>query len=100
MADKEDFKVTCPHCKAVLEIDPEHKIVLGSEAPQPAREGLSFDERLKKLDDEKMNAQDKFEESVRAENSKKEILEKKFRELAEKAKESSDIPMKRDIDLD
>jgi hypothetical protein len=100
MAGKEDFKVTCPHCRAILEIDPEHKVVLGGEAPQPVKEGLSFDERLKKLDDDKKNAQSKFEESVRNEKGKKEILEKKFKELAEKAKESNDLPMKRDIDLD
>lgn len=100
MADQASFKVTCPHCRALLEIDPDHKLVVGGEAPPAQKEGLSFDERMKKLEEEKKNAQSKFEESVRAEKSKKEVLEKKFRELAEKAKDDKGIPMKRDIDLD
>ncbi|HNQ77701.1 MAG TPA: hypothetical protein PK747_00575 [Acidobacteriota bacterium] len=100
MDDQELFKVTCPHCRALLEIDPRNKLVVGGEAPPAPKEGLSFDERLKKLEEDKKNAQSKFEESVRAEKSKKEVLEKKFRELSEKAKDSKDMPMKRDIDLD
>ncbi|MCX7830264.1 MAG: hypothetical protein N2445_04315 [Acidobacteria bacterium] len=100
MNDKENFKVTCPHCKAVLEIDQENKIVVSSEAPPEQKEGLSFEDRLKKLQEEKKVAEAKFEESVRVEKSKKEILEKKFKELSEKAKESKDIPFKKDIDLD
>jgi len=100
MTDRDNFKISCPHCKALLEIDPGKKLVVGGEAPPEQKEGLSFDERLKKLEEDKKNAQSKFEESVRAEKSKKEILEKKFRELAEKAKDGKEMPMKRDIDLD
>jgi len=100
MNEKEDFKITCPHCKAILEIDPENKVVISSEEPPAQKEGLSFEERMKKLQEEKKIAEAKFEESVRAEKSKKEILEKKFKELSEKAKESKDMPFKKDIDLD
>lgn len=100
MADQGNFKVTCPHCRALIEIDPEHMLAVGGEAPAAPKEGLSFDERMKKLEEDKKNAQTKFEESVRAEKNKKEVLEKKFRELAEKAKDDNGIPMKRDIDLD
>lgn len=100
MDEKKDFKITCPHCKAVLEIDPENKVVVSFEEPPVQKEGLSFEERMKKLQEEKKVVEAKFEESVRAEKSKKEILEKKFKELSEKAKESRGIPFKKDIDLD
>ncbi len=100
MDEKENFKVTCPHCKAILEIDSGSKVVVSSEAPPVQKEGLSFEERMKKLQEEKKIAEAKFEESVRTEKSKKEILEKKFKELSEKAKESKDTPFKKEIDLD
>ncbi len=71
MDDQELFKVTCPHCRALLEIDPRNKLVVGGEAPPAPKEGLSFDERLKKLEEDKKNAQSKFEESVRAEKARR-----------------------------
>lgn len=100
MEEKENFKVTCPHCKAILEIDPESKVIASSDAPLSQKENLSFEERMKKLQEDKKIAEAKFEESIRTEKSKKEILEKKFKELSEKARESKDLPYKKDIDLD
>jgi hypothetical protein len=100
MANDESFSVTCPHCKALLKIGSESKVVISFEPPPSEKEDLSFEERLKKLNEEKKTAEAKFEESVRAEKSKKEILEKKFKELSEKAKENKDVPFKKDIDLD
>lgn len=100
MNEKENFKVSCPHCKAVIEIDPDNKVVISSEAPPNEGQTLSFEDRMKQLQEEKKNAEAKFEESIRTEKSKKDILEKKFKELSEKAKNSKDIPFKKEIDFD
>lgn len=100
MAEDTTFKVTCPHCRAIIEIDSSNKVVISSQPAQDEKAEISFEERLRKLEDEKKSAQAKFEESIRTEKSKKEILERKFKELSEKAKESKDLPFKKDIDLD
>lgn len=100
MEKKGTFTICCPHCKALIEIDEENKVVISFEEPKTIKEGITFEERLKQLNEEKKVAQAKFEESLRTEKSKKEILEKKFKELSEKAKEMKDIPLKKDIDLD
>ena len=55
---------------------------------------------MKTLEDEKKAAEEKFQESMRAEKSKKEVLEKKFQDLFQKAKEGPVGPVTKDIDLD
>ncbi len=99
MSDKSSFTVTCPCCQALLTIDRDAEVVVHSEA-RVQKEKTSFEERLKILNDEKRLAEEKFKESVRAEESKKDVLEKKFQDLYKKAKEGPQGPFKRDIDLD
>lgn len=99
MTDDRVFTVTCPCCKALLTIDADAFVVLQHEVPETG-DKASFDDRLKNLDEEKRRAEEKFQESIRAEKSKKDVLEKKFQDLFKKAQEGPVGPMKRDIDLD
>jgi hypothetical protein len=100
MSDERSFTVTCPCCGALLTIDGEARLAVGYEEPPSSEEKTTFDARLKTLDEEKRVAEEKFQESIRAENSKKVVLERKFQDLFQKAKEGPVGPVKRDIDLD
>lgn len=100
MSETDDFTVTCPHCGALLTLDGEAKVVMSHEPPPSQGDKASFEARMKTLEEEKHVAEEKFQESIRAEKSKKEVLEKKFQDLFQKAKEGPVGPMKRDIDLD
>jgi hypothetical protein len=100
MSNDAAFTVTCPCCGALLTLDAEARVVTDHEMPPGAGEKASFDARLKTLQEEKRVAEEKFQESVRAEKSKKDVLEKKFQDLFQKAKDLPAGPMKRDIDLD
>jgi hypothetical protein len=100
MSDEQAFSVTCPCCGALLTVDGAARVVTGHEVAQSPGEKASFDARLKTLDEEKRIAEEKFQESIRAEKSKKDVLEKKFQDLFQKAKEGPVGPVQRDIDLD
>lgn len=100
MPDDSTFTVTCPCCKALLTLDAQARVVTGHEVVQSAGEKASFDDRMKTLQEEKRIAEGKFQESVRAEKGKKDVLEKKFQDLFQKAKEGPAGPFQRDIDLD
>jgi len=100
MPDDSAFTVTCPCCGALLTLDAEARVVTDHEIPKNAGEKASFDARLKTLQEEKRVAEEKYQESIRAEKSKKNVLEKKFQDLFQKAKDLPAGPMKRDIDLD
>ncbi len=100
MSDERSFTVTCPCCGALLTIDGDAKLAVRFEAAPSTEEKATFDARLKTLEEEKRVAEEKYQESIRAEKSKKEVLEKKFQDLFQKAKEGPAGPVKRDIDLD
>lgn len=100
MAEDPIFSVTCPCCGALLRLDGARGVIVGHEPPPEKGEKTSFEDRLKTLDTEKRIAEEKFQESVRAEKSKKEVLERKFQDLFEKAKQGPVGPVKRSIDLD
>ena len=100
MAEGSTFSVTCPCCGSQVTVDADARVVIGHEAPVSTAEKASFDARLKTLDDEKRIAEEKFQESIRAEKSKKDVLERTVQDLFQKAKEGPAGPVKRDIDLD
>ena len=100
MGSPGDFTVTCPCCGAAITIDGESQVVVDHTPPPDSREKASFEQRMQALDEEKRLAEDKFQESIRAEKSKKDVLEKKFQDLFQKAKDAPAGPIKRDIDLD
>jgi hypothetical protein len=107
MACREDemsrtIAVTCPHCQAALKVDADAGVVVSHEPPPPqASERPDFETRLRQMQDDKARAADRMAEAMRREQSKGRIMEDRFRELMEKAKEDKDTgrPV-RDIDLD
>lgn len=96
----EPFEVACPCCQAKLRVDPELKAVLSFEAPPEERRIKDLTEGVKGLKDEAAQRQARFEESLKAQKTKKNLLDKKFQEALKKAKDEPITKPTRDIDLD
>jgi hypothetical protein len=94
-----DFELLCPCCGARLKVDPELKAVIAHEAPKVPRKFETVDAAIEGLKTHDAEREKKFAESVEAEKSKKDVLNRKFDELFEKAKTDTSRPI-RDIDLD
>lgn len=94
-----DFELLCPCCGARLKIDSDLKAVIAHEAPKVARKFESVDAAIEGLKTHDAEREKKFAESVEAEKSKRDVLNRKFDELFEKAKSDTSKPV-RDIDLD
>ena len=94
-----DFELFCPCCGARLKVDPDLKAVIAHEAPKVARKFESVDDAIGALKTHDVEREKKFAASVEAEKSKKDVLNRKFDELFEKAKKDDSRPI-RDIDLD
>ncbi len=94
-----DFDVLCPCCNARLKVDADLKAVIAHEAPKVPRKFGSVDDAIGALKGQDEEREKKFAASVEAEKSKKEVLNRKFQELFEKAKDDPSRPV-RDIDLE
>ena len=94
-----DFELLCPCCGARLKVDSDLKAVIAHEAPKVARKFESVDDAIGALKTHDVEREKKFAASVEAEKSKKDVLNRKFDELFEKAKKDDSKPI-RDIDLD
>ena len=94
------FTVTCPHCRALLEVDGEKMVVVGGKPPEEPRSGASLEGRLEALKQEKAAARAKMEEAMRTERAGAEIREDKFKKLLETAKSEPVTKPVRDVDLD
>jgi uncharacterized Zn finger protein (UPF0148 family) len=94
-----DFDLLCPCCGARLKVDSDLKAVIAHEAPKVARKFESVDDAIGALKTHDVEREKKFAASVEAEKSKKDVLNRKFDELFEKAKNDDSKPI-RDIDLD
>jgi uncharacterized Zn finger protein (UPF0148 family) len=94
-----DFELLCPCCGARLKVDADLKAVIAHEAPKVARKFESVDDAIAGLKTHDAEREKKFTESVEAEKSKRDVLNRKFDELFEKAKTDTSKPI-RDIDLD
>jgi hypothetical protein len=94
-----DFELLCPCCGARLKVDPELKAVIAHEAPKVARKFETVDAAIEGLKTHDAEREKKFAASVEAEKSKRDVLNRKFEELFEKAKTDTSKPI-RDIDLD
>jgi hypothetical protein len=94
-----DFELLCPCCQARLKIDPELKAVIDHVAPKVPRKFESVDQAIGAMKTQDDEREKKFAASVEAEKSKKDVLNRKFEELFEKAKGDTSKPI-RDIDLD
>jgi hypothetical protein len=94
-----DFELLCPCCNARLKIDPELRAVIAHEAPKVARAFQTVDDAIGALKTHDVERERKFAASVEAEKSKKDVLNRKFDELFDKAKKDDSKPV-REIDLD
>jgi hypothetical protein len=94
-----DFDLLCPCCGARLKVDSDLKAVIAHEAPKVPRKFESVDDAIGALKTHDVEREKKFAASVEAEKSKKDVLNRKFDELFEKAKNDDSKPI-RDIDLD
>jgi len=94
-----DFELICPCCGAKLKVDPELKAIIAHEAPKVARKFESVDDAIEGLKTHDAEREKKFAASIEAEKSKRDVLNRKFDELFEKAKTDTSKPI-RDIDLD
>ncbi len=96
----EPFNVACPCCQAKLRVDPELRAVLSFEPPPEERRVKDLTEAVKGLEDEAVQRQARFEESLKAEKTKKNLLDRKFQDALRKAKDEPITKPTRDIDLD
>jgi hypothetical protein len=94
------FTVTCPHCHALLDLDDESQVIVGSKAPEKPKNTASLEDRLQALGQEKADARAKMEEAMRTEKAGAAIREEKFRKLLEEAKDEPVTKPIRDVDLD
>jgi hypothetical protein len=96
----EPFEVLCPCCQAKLRVDPVLRAVLSHELPPEERSVKDLTDAVKGLKAEAAQRQAKFEESLKAQKGKKDLLDKKFQDALKRTK---DVPITkpiRDIDLD
>lgn len=94
------FTVTCPHCKALLEVDGDAEVVAAHTPPAEPRSVTTFEDRLSSLVKEKEQAKAKLAEAFRAEKAGAELREEKFRRLLDSVKDEEPSKPIRDIDLD
>jgi uncharacterized Zn finger protein (UPF0148 family) len=80
-----DFEVPCPCCGARLKVDADLKAVIAHEAPKVARKFESVDDAIAGLKTHDAERDKKFAESVEAEKRKRDVLNRKFDEIFEKA---------------
>lgn len=94
------FSLTCPHCRALLEVDGDRQVIVGSKPHEEPRAQASLEGRLQALSDERAAARAKMDEAMRAEKAGAVIREEKFKKLLEVAKSEPVTKPVRDVDLD
>ncbi len=96
----EPFEVICPCCRAKLRVDPGLQTVLSHEPPPIEHSVKDLTEALKGLKGEAAQREARFQESMKAEKSKKDVLNKKFQDALKRSKDEPVTRPVRDIDLD
>ena len=85
------LSLRCPECGCDLVIDQATgEVLFHKAARQPAADGKDFDSLFADLDASKERADEVFEREVSAYKDRDRLLEEKFKEAMEKAKESPD----------
>ena len=95
------FEVICPCCTAVLKVDPATHAVISHMAPIKPKMFADLDAAANAMKEQDSRRESIFQQSVLAQKNKSDILEKKFQDALQKAKETPDTgkPI-RDFDLD
>lgn len=96
-ASKKAIEVACPHCQAKLTVDVELAAVLSHEPP-PERK-VDFEVQLKEVTEAERNRGEVFRQQMEAQKDRSKLLERKFQESFEKAKDQPVTKPIRDIDL-
>jgi hypothetical protein len=96
----EPIEIVCPCCQAKLRVDPLLAAVLSHEPPPEPRTVKNLVEAVQDLKLEAAMRQAKFEESLRAQKGKKDLLDKKFQDALRRTKDQPIEKPVRDIDLD
>jgi hypothetical protein len=99
-SSSDPFEVLCPCCQARLTVDPALRAVLSHEPPPEQRTVRDLSEAVRGLSAEAAQRQARFEESLKAQKGKKDLLDKRFQEALKRAKEEPITKPVRDIDLD
>lgn len=94
---KTTVELTCPHCGAKLAVDAELGAVLSHEPP-PKQE-YDFDGQLKELSQAERKRAELFQQQVAAQKERSKLLDRKFQDSFEKAKDQPITKPIRDIDL-
>ena len=81
-------------------MDPELRAVLSHEPPPEERTVKDLTDAVKGLKAKAAQRQARFEESMKAQKTKKSLLDKKFQDALKKAKDEPITKPIRDIDLD
>ena len=97
---KNTVKVTCPHCQSKLTVDPALEAVIAHDPPPPKRAAGDLGAAFKALEGASAKREEAFKESVKSEQTKGQVLDRKFQEGLKKAKDAPGPPPRRPIDLD
>jgi phage terminase large subunit GpA-like protein len=98
--DRRKFEVACPCCGARLTLDAELGKVIAHQAPPKHAKAPDLDHAGQLLEKEKARREALFHQSTEDEKIKSQVLERKFEESLEKAKQGPVTRPARDIDLD
>ena len=96
---KETVKVTCPHCQAKLTVDPALEAVVAHDPPPRSGSARDLSAALHSLQGASAKREEAFKESLKSEQTRGQVLDRKFQEGLKKAKDAPD-PGPRPIDLD
>lgn len=101
MDKHEFFEIRCPCCKATLRVDPELRAVISHEAARSPAAVTDLADAARALREKESRRDEQFQKSVAAQRERGKLLERKFEEAFEKAKQDP-TPTKpiRDFDLD
>jgi hypothetical protein len=81
-------------------VDPALKAILSHEPPPVERTVRDLSQAVKGLEAEAAQRQARFEESLRAQKTKKDLLDKRFQDALKRSKDEPVTRPVRDIDLD
>lgn len=99
-SERKKFEAVCPCCGAELTLDAELGKVIAHRAPAKHGKAPDLDHIGQILEKEKARREALFHQSSEDEKIKSRVLERKFEESLEKAKQSPITKPTRDFDLD
>jgi hypothetical protein len=97
---EEPFEIVCPCCQAKLRVDAAVRLVLSHEPPPEERSVKDLEQAVQGLKAEAAQRQARFEESLKLEKNKKDLLDRKFQDALKRTKDAPIVKPIRDIDLE